>query len=386
MKTLKVSYVLSLLGTFWSKFFKSTGLLKSILSGQLSVHAQSEKTAEELILSASNLDMPAGKTVVWGRYAFSNYNQNFERFGNYDSKYGFSYFYGEPGSNKAEYIIPSDILSIPFMYDSIHSPTKVMVEGIDYKVSNGLLTFKQPLKSFPTFLYAKNVVKESGFVTSRLGYALDVQLSDQVYSKVPFRHVWRMFSYGHNYFDLMKMIGSCANAPISDQDEVVEAVFQYPNVCQVITDKSCYMVRPSKLRKDISVGTLIKKGQPITYAVEILHDKAPRITSSVSQAYQADDLFKYGTKLAKASSLVLIKADISGPASAALKTLKQTLPLETKVLIFTNIDVPAATAVNSNFLFNCSANSSVKADAVMIGASEISIKAQGRVKYTSYGY
>jgi hypothetical protein len=386
MKTLKVSYVLSLLGTFWSKFFKSTELFKSILSGQLSVHAQSEKAAEELILSASNRDMPAGKTTIWEKYAFSNYNQSFEKFGNYDNKYGFSYFYGEPSSNNAQYIIPSDILSIPFMYDSIHSPTKVMVEGIDYMVSDGLLTFKQPLKSFPTFLYAKNVVKESGFVTSRLGYAIDVQLSDQIYSKVPFRHIWRMFSYGHNYFDLMKMLGSCANTPISDQDEVVEAIFYYPNVCQVITDKSCYMVRPSKIRRDVNVGTLIKKGQSITYAVEILHDKSPRITSNVSQANQADDLFKYGAKLGKVSSLVLIKADISGSASAALKILKQTLPLEIKVLIFTNIDVPAVTADKSNFSFNCSANSSVRANAVMIGADEVSIKSQGRVKYTFYGY
>ena len=391
MKSLKTSYVLSLLGTFWSKFFKSFKLLKSIVSGQLSLHAQSEQAIDELLLSTSNIEMPAGKTTVWEKYIFNNYNQAKEVFGNSNSKYGFSYFYGEPSNNVAQYAIPEGILSIPFMYDSISNPTKVLIEGVDYKLSKGLLTFKQTLNALPAIFYAKNVVKESGFVTSRLGYAVGVQLSDEVYRKVPFKHIWRLFSYGQNYFDLINMLGYCANSPISQQDETVEAVFNYPNVCQIITNKSCYMVKPSKIKQDIVVGKLVKKGECFTYGVEILHDKSSSILENIPQNYKSNNTFRYGSKLAKASSLIVIKADIDGTASSALKVLRQVLPLNIKTLIFTNADVPAANAVNANFSFTCSGNSSIKPPSAMIGVNsdsnpKISIKAQGRVKYTSYGY
>jgi len=151
------------------------------------------------------------------------------------------------------------------------------------------------------------------------------------------------------------------------------------------------MVKPSKIKQDIVVGKLVKKGECFTYGVEILHDKSPNILENIPQNYKSNNTFRYGSKLAKASSLILIKADIDGLASSSLKVLQQVLPLNIRTLIFTNVDVPAANAVNANFSFTCLGSLSIKAPSAMIGVSpdlnpKISIKAQGRVKYTSYGY
>ena len=173
-----VNTLLAVLGSFWTRVFTSTALLKTLIRGQLQTHAQSNQKAKELVNSIGNKEIPAGTTTVWTKLVFSIYSQANVSYGLPNSKYGTSYFYGQITSGLVSYSVDTDILSIPFMYNDPVNPTSILTEGIDYKITSGKLVFRKPLNSeAATTLYARNTVRESGFVTSRLGYAIDVYIS-----------------------------------------------------------------------------------------------------------------------------------------------------------------------------------------------------------------
>ena len=389
MTTLYAKQLLALLGSFWTRIFTSADLLKQLFRGQLSTHSQSEQGVAELVQSAGNAEVPAGRTSTWTKMVFSIYSQSPIEYGNPSRTYGSlsTYYYGQLYDNKATYSIDDDILSIPFMYDSLVNPTQVLTEGIDYKISSGKLVFKKPLtfEDKSVTLYARNTVRESGFTTSRLGYALGTYLGDEVYRKVPFKHVWRMSSYGPNYLDFLSMLGSCSGTPVTAQDEVVEMTEIAGSICVVVTDKAAYAVPASKALS-LSIGQALPQGSPMSTGIQLLHDKQLYVGDAIPSVYRDKRIFKYGSKLALASSMVILKADIAGPESAALKTLKNTLPVDVKVLVFTNINLTGISMSGANFSATCTKSLTPSTPALGINENQISLKAKSKVKYTLYGY
>lgn len=387
MKTLQPKQFFDLIGSFWSRLFTSAALLRPLFRGQLSIHSQSEQSAAELVASAGNAEVPAGAKTTWHKIVFSIYNQSKVLHGDPSNTYGPSFFYGQIESNKASYDIPVDILSIPFLYDSPHTPTKVLTEGIDYKIVNHQLIFKTALTftEEPVTLYARQMIRESGFTTSRLGYAIGVYLSDETYRKVPFKHIWRMSSYGPNYQDFLNILGSCSGAPISKQDETVEFVQTNAAITFIVTDRSAYAISTNKAIP-LAVGQTVLEGTPLSTGLQILHDKEVYVNERIPSVYRDGKIFKYGSALAYAPAMIIIKADIAGPAAAALKTLKNTLPLDVKVLIYTNTNVPTATITNANIIQNAAPAKCVRVDDLAINNAQMSLKATAKVKYTLYGY
>lgn len=387
MKTLQPKQFFALIGSFWTRVFTSAALLKQLFRGQLSIHSQSEQSATELVESVGNAEIPAGAKTTWHKLILSIYNQSRVLYGDPNNKYGTSFFYGQIDNNRAAYDIDTDILSIPFLYDNPYNPTKVLTEGIDYKIFNNQLVFRTALTftGEPITLYARQMVRESGFTTSRLGYAIGVYLGDETYRKVPFKHVWRMSSYGPNYQDFLNILGSCSGAPIAQQNETVEFVQTDKTVTLIVTDKAAYATNTAK-SIPLAVGQAIPQGTPLSKGLQILHDKQLYVNEAIPSVYRDGTVFKYGNDKAYGHSMVIIKADIAGPAAAALKTFKNTLPLDVKVLIYTNTDLPAVSVSNTNITQNASPATVVRVDDLTINNAQMSLKASAKVKYTLYGY
>ena len=389
MTTLYAKQLLALLGSFWTRIFTSADLLKQLFRGQLSTHSQSEQGVAELVQSAGNAEVPAGRTSTWTKMVFSIYSQSPIEYGNPSRTYGSlsTYYYGQLYDNKATYSIDDDILSIPFMYDSLTEPTKVLTEGIDYKLSAGRLIFCFPLSysSEPVVLYARNMVRESGFATSRLGYALNVQLSDRVYSKVPFDSMWRIHTYGPSFRDLMRLLGACSGTPVTLQDEVVEHVQVMDSVELIVTDKAAYAV-PVVKSSGFVVGQRLPEGSPVASSLAVLHDKNPYVSDLVPSIYRYGKLFKYGESLAAGSCMLVLKADISGERATALKVLRNVTPPEIKVLVLSNVDVTGPVLTSSSLSFSGKAIASVRATNASFDNTHISVKATPRVRYTNPGY
>jgi len=390
MTKLYAKRLLNLLGSFWSRLFGNGALLRQLVRGQLVTHEQSEQNVSDLVKSVGNQEIPAGRTTSWTKFVFSYYNQTKIEHGDPNKKYGpypIIYSYGQLNTDVITYDLPEELLSIPFLYDNIAQPTKVLTENIDYKIEDNKLYFRTPLRldGKETVFYARNVVKEAGFTTSRLGYALGVALSDEVYSVVPFKHLWRLGSYGPNYLDMLTMLGSCANSPVTQNDEQVELVYADGPTTVVVTDKAGYAAPTAKINA-LKVGQAIPQGTSLTSSLQIIHDKDVYVTEAIPAPYRDRKTFKYGKELAIASSMVIIKADIQGPAAAALKVFRQTLPVDVKVLIFTNINIAEPILAGTAFGFDCKASYSIITPALAINESQVSVKATSRVKYSTYGY
>ena len=387
MSLLLVRQLLVLLGSFWARIFTSVELLKAVFRGVLVPHSQSEQAVTELVVSTSCKEMPVGRTTTWHKFVLGIYGQTKVRYGDAGGYHGGSYLYGQLLDNKAAYDIDADILSIPFMYDSLTEPTKVLTEGIDYKLSAGRLIFCFPLSysSEPVVLYARNMVRESGFATSRLGYALNVQLSDRVYSKVPFDSMWRIHTYGPSFRDLMRLLGACSGTPVTLQDEVVEHVQVMDSVELIVTDKAAYAV-PVVKSSGFVVGQRLPEGSPVASSLAVLHDKNPYVSDLVPSIYRYGKLFKYGESLAAGSCMLVLKADISGERATALKVLRNVTPPEIKVLVLSNVDVTGPVLTSSSLSFSGKAIASVRATNASFDNTHISVKATPRVRYTNPGY
>lgn len=382
---IKPKAVLDLLGSFWTRIFTSAKLVQQLFKGALSNYSQSEQSVSELVVSSSNLEVPAGTTTTWETFVLGLYSQQPEEYGVQTSKYGTSYFYGQIDSNKASYIIDETILDIPFLYDSIVAPTKIYTKGVDYKLAKGKLIFKKPF-AFVVRLYARNVVREAGFVTSRLGYALDLQLADSVYRDIPFSDIWRLYTYGPNYLNLMSLLAAASDGVVVKSNSVVESLTYYGSLLEVITDKDVYYVPVSKVIP-LSEGQALPSGTSLTSAVQILHDKQILVGGQVPEIYRDKNLFKYGSQSAKASSMVIIKADISGERSLSIKVLKNTMPSDTKVLILTNTSVDAATVSDSHLSAQTVSTAVSKVlEPAIFDENNVSVSSTQKLKYTSYGY
>lgn len=393
LNKLQPKSLFALIGSFWTSIFTSKNLLKQLFRGQLSVHEQSEQAVTELVQSVGNAEIPAGKTTCWHKLVLGLHNQTKVVYGDPGGRYGWSYFYGQISNSRASYNVDADILSIPFLYDNPVNPTKVLTEGIDYKIADGKLTFNSVLSytEEPATLYARNMVRESGFTTSRLGYGIGVYMGDKVYQKVPFKHIWRMSTYGPTYFDFLNVLGTCAGASIVQGEETVEFVGYGKNIQVVVTDKAAYATNAAK-SISFAVGSQLEQGTPMSTALQILHDKELYINSKVPSILTYNDLFKYGSELAYGYSLVVIKADISGPATAALKTFKDTLPLDVKILIYTNKDVNSVGLSTANLQQTSVgfASKAVRVNDLSLSLNNssndaISIKTAAKVKYSFYG-
>lgn len=387
MNKLRPTQLFALIGSFWTRIFTSKGLLKELFRGVLSIHSQSEQAVTELVESVGNAEIPAGAQTSWHKMVFSIYNQSKITYGDPTKTYGPSYFYGQIESNKAIYDIDVDILSIPFLYDNPYNPTRVLTEGIDYKIANNKLVFRNALNftGDPVTFYARQMVRESGFTTSRLGYAIGVYLGDVVYRTVPFHNIWRMSSYGPNYQDFLNILGACSGAPIAQQDETVEFNQAYKEVTLIVTDKAAYAASTAK-SIPLAIGSTIKQGTPLSKNLQILHDKEFYVNESIPQVYRDKSIFKYGKDLAYGCAMVIIKADLKGAASAALKTFKNTLPLDVKVLIYANSDLPTLGITQANVTQLASPAKVVRVPDLTVTNAQMSLKATAKVKYTLYGY
>jgi len=385
--------LLSIIGSFWTRMFRSAALLKELFRGVLSSHLQSETAANELVVSVSAKEVPAGRTTSWEKFVFGDGDRSRFEHGDLDSKYGTSYLYGEPSSNRGEYSCDPTILSVPFLYDDPVNPTKILCRGIDYALLPGKIVFKTPLSytsgETVTF-YARNVRREEGFVTSRLGYVLNVQLADKVYLSVPFDSIWRMYSYGATWLDVMKLLGAASSTQVTLQDETVELVQVDRDVTLVYTDKAAY-AGPTLKSRAFGINQMLPQGEPVFSGLEILHDKDQYLPESIPYIFREGNLLKFGSELAQGNSLIIVKADILGDASAALKILPNVVPADIRLLVLTNVDaepiqLPASAFAGSTSQGQSELSTLALTDTGVLVNSWIQLSAKAVKKYKYSGF
>lgn len=377
--------LLGLIGSFWSRIVASASLTAKLAAGLLAGHRQSEQSVDELVRSVSARDIGAGEVSVWTKLVFSLDSRARFEYGDVSQKYGIGHFYGEILNNKAVYDIPADVISIPIMYDDPAKPTVSYVENIDYVVQRGKLIFRQPFESEAVTLYAFKMLRDTAHTYRQLGYVLGVNLSDSMFRRIPLNEFWRLYSYGPNYYNTMRLISLCADAPIAlHEDEVVEGVLVLQEGHMVITDKETYFIQLGQMPA-VKEGQQLKQADPISSGIQVLHDKLPLMGSSVPEYMLEKNNFKYGSTVANPARVIVVKADIKGDRAVALKYLTNTMPLDTKLVLLANVNAEAATISSSSISFQNTRALSVRA-ANSSANFQITAQCNSRLKYGSYGF
>ena len=384
MKRLTPNQLLGTLGSFWSSVFNSTKLLTSMFRGVEAAHEQSEIAATELVTGVSNQEVSAGQKDPWHKFVFSPKNTMSVVYGDPNSSYGVSYVYGELDGVGVKYTLPTNTLDIPFLYDDIANPTKVLCKGVDYVLEDDSIKFLVPLTygTSDVVLYARNMKVDTGFVCSRLGHLIDANMSDRVFSKVPFELLWRMSTYGATYADFMRLIGYCSNTPTTAEKETVLAVATL-NLCTlIITDFNCYAV-PLPQTVPVVAGQVLAPGTFLGSNAKLLHNKQDLLSPEVPAPFNAGTVFKYGADSVSATAMLIVQADIQGELAGALRLLKRTLPLESKVFIFGHRTV--ATAPTVAFSSTVAPVNGVMVPAAD-GSLQIQAKTMAKLQYNYSGY
>jgi hypothetical protein len=377
--------LLQLIGSFWKRIVARPLLSERLFAGLLAAHFQSEQKATDLVKSVSNLEVAAGETTTFEKFIFvsSGYSK-FEYGSNLNAKYGLIYIYGDRPNLNRVYDIPKNIISIPILYDNPAKPTKTYTENIDYKTTFGKLEFKTAVP-VSTILYAKKVVRDTGFTYRRLSYVIGVNLSDSIFRKLPLNEFWRLFSYGPNYYNMLRLVSLCANAPIAKHDnEKVLGVNYVLKGALVITDKEVYFV-PANQSITIKVNQVLSQGDPISSGIEVLHYQSSVVGLKVPDHMKAGNKLKYGSKTLNPARVILLKADISGPEIIGLQYFIDTLPLEAKVILLANKTVPSC-SISSFRTESTQINNSVLTAKIANNQLQITPKCTSSLKYSFYGF
>lgn len=377
--------LLKLIGSFWRRIVARPLLSERLAAGLLAAHFQSEQKATDLVKAVSNLEISAGEISTFEKFIFvANGYSKFEHGAQPQSNYGTSYFYGDNSDTNTIYDIPKNIISIPTLYDNPAKPTKTYTENIDYKITPGKIQFKIPVP-VSTIVYARRVVRDTGFIYRHLSYVIGVNLSDSIFRKLPLAEFWRLFSYGPNYYNVLRLISLCAKTPIAKHNnEVVQGIGYTSNGILVITNKESYLV-PSNQVLSVKVDQVLMQGDPLASGIEVLHYQSGAIGLKVPTYMIQAGKIKYGSKLLNPSRVILLKADISGPEVVALQYFTNTLPLDTKIILLANKTVPAAQTSGFRPEPTKTANS-VLAPKITSDQLPITAKCASSLKYSSYGF
>lgn len=383
MQRIELNSLFALIGTFWAKLTASTTLTKRLFAAALYLHRQSEQKVTELVRSISNKDISAGQTTILEKLVFIANQFPGLSYGEPQAKYGYNYFYGDVLDNKAIYTLAENIISIPMLCDDPIEPTKIYTENVDYVIEPGKITFKEPFDSDTTVLYGKYILRDTGFIYRQLSYVLGINLSDRLFRKIPLKELWRLYTYGPNYYNVLQILALCADAPIIKSPvELVENIFYIAEGGIVVTDKEAYFV-PLNRTITVAVGALLTQGTSISSGLQILHDKLPVADNSLPDYMRINGYLLYGSRVVNPARTVLIKADIHGEVALALQYFAHIMPLDTKIVLLTNIQVPKINVESTLISVSNNQTLSVRAPNYATQNLQIVPKCEFRLKYSA---
>ena len=225
---------------------------------------------------------------------------------------------------------------------------------------------------------------DSSFVANRLGYLIDANLSDRVFREVPFTLLWRMATYGATYADSMRLIGYCSGTPTTANKETILATATLDLCTLVITDFNCYAV-PLDQTVSVQAGQVVPPGTFLSSNAKLLHNKQSLLSSEIPSPVNEGYVFRYGSEGMLAAGMIIVQANVKGELAGALRLLKRTLPLESRVFIFSHKAVAPAT---TSLSFAASNTTSVNGVTVPVASTTMQLQAKTMVKlkYNSSGY
>lgn len=297
--------LLAQLGSFWTRIFQDTKILQEHLRSSGNEQGQTYLDYLEAVASVSRLDIPVFHTEDWYLITARESDAN-----NLASAYqagdlvygaqtgavqgrpeGFVQTYGgRDRPDVFQILLPPPMKDAQWtLQNTVVLPSKVWVYGADYTIDRdrNILRFAQDPFKDPT-VPIRDILDESGAVIDRefglwayrgsldleniwihFGHVLSMKLTSSQEYKDLLNALWDMHVLGPSLRGFQLFLSAAASAPtIIDAQETVEVVRPEGDTTLVVTSTRAYRV-PSAATLLVTVGDVLKVGDPITDAVQI---------------------------------------------------------------------------------------------------------------------
>lgn len=200
------------------------------------------------------------------------------------------------------YPIPEDIVDvIVSVTDSINTPSKIFIRGIDFEVSESSILFfnnNDPfLKGFPVLntpdglevqIWATDVLFDKDFVYDFSGHVLGIREPSSEFYANYLNALWDIFNQGASIALFRSGIAAVLGEPyIQEEKETIEYIIDTANGGrQVITDAHVYNITPNAvLRSKIVIGAELGFGELLTENIRIYDNLDPTRLSANSEYF-----------------------------------------------------------------------------------------------------
>jgi hypothetical protein len=297
--------LLAQLGSFWTRIFKDTKVLQEHLRSSGNEQSQTYLKYLEAVATVSRLTVPIFHTENWYLLTVreseaedlpSVYKEGDLVYGPQTGAVegrpeGFVQTYG--GRDRP------DVFQIPLpetmrdaqwtLQNTVVLPSRVWVYGVDYTIDRdrNILRFAKDPFADPA-VAIRDVLDSDGTVTDReiglwvyrgsfdqeyiwtyFGYVLSIKLKSSEEYKAIVNALWDMYVLGPSLRGFQSFMAAAVGAPtIIDASETVEVVRTEGETKLVVTTTHSYRV-PASATVIVSVGDVLKSGDPITDAVQI---------------------------------------------------------------------------------------------------------------------
>lgn len=280
--------VVQLLGSWFGRDTTQPDQAQSIVEGLISLFRQTDVTRDNLIECMSRFTVPAlsrvGYELIRIRRESGTQDATIPRYGE-GAEYGDGTRYGIPLADRWVFDVAGIPDQIGLIADHTDQPTVVLFPGMDFDILDNRLSFREnpfdnPLLNareiyengvvidYELTLWAIDARRDQGDIWNFYGFATGFNHRSSNRYRDFVNALWDTWTQGPSIEQVRRLALSIADAPISETDEIVEALTTDARGQLIITDKSVYRAHADAALL-VDVGQVLTKGEELVDTVRV---------------------------------------------------------------------------------------------------------------------
>lgn len=286
--------LLSMLGSFWSGLYQGNDLIETIVAARAKLEQQTQRDLMELLASVSRFSVPIFHREHWTFLSFleSDVNQSEALILPYLNEATEVYSsttthaYGVVQAQTTFSVeTPANLVDVRLALNRMTDPSKTWVHGVDFWLSDGLITFRQ--NPFDDEFVARQEIWENGEIVDRMaglwlyhgqwewhttyeqfGYALKLQMQSSEGYRTLVNALLDALAEGTKIRDVQQAWSAITGVPLTKEDgEVVESIRNDSRHLVIVTDRHAYTFTLGSTPL-VAVGQVLKAGEPLTATLQ----------------------------------------------------------------------------------------------------------------------
>jgi hypothetical protein len=298
-ETDKAESVLALVGSFWAETYAGGDLVSDILLAKAQSHSQTCSDAEEWRRSFSRFTLPVLHNERWSLLRLRKADLQQTNLPRYDGTHsydgGISY---DTPVTPLVYLWPAPVglVNAPIITNAIHSPTEVLILGIDFLLADGFITFRtNPFEQegvveqvFDDGVTTDSVIDlwihrgeyDWDLPYQQFGYVFNFRADSSVAGLNALNTLYDCTVQGAGRRHVEEFMAAVCGIPIASDNETVRHVLTDSRRQWVITDSNAYGLSLSS-EVTVGVGDALLEGDTLSAGLQFHEFNRGELPSSI---------------------------------------------------------------------------------------------------------